>query len=219
MSWPSGTRPTSIPFSFSRLSALDLYIRRVGYRIVNITPLGMLRLHVHVPSDQRDEFYSSCVRYPLHDRGSELIAAHTDTDRDGDMATMSTFGLGVLGLTVFNYHEAFFLVGFSKWFLCMVPIGQNRINYSLFCMLHRTLGMDGLCCSSFSFTSTSIYPRVDRSSIYFTLSLSGILTVIRFALRLCNPTTHHANIHPKPGYTILVYPTRYGVQNSDDHPG
>jgi hypothetical protein len=177
VSWPSGMRPTSIPFSFSRLSALDLYIRRVGYRIVNITPLEMLRLHVHVPGDQRDEFYSSCVGYPLHDREPELIAAHTDTDRDGDMATtMSTFGLGVLGLTVFNYHEAFILVGFSKWFLCMAPIGQNRINYFLFCMFHRTLGMDGLCCSSFSFSSTStlstyLYPRVDRSSILFIPSL------------------------------------------------
>jgi hypothetical protein len=139
VSWPSGMRPTSIPFSFSRLSALDLYIRRVGYRIVNITPLGMPRLHVHVPGDQRDEFYSSCVRYPLHDRGPELIAAHTDTDREGDMATMSTFGLGVLGLTVFNYHEAFFLLAFRSGFCAWSQLAkiESITLYSACCTGHR----------------------------------------------------------------------------------
>jgi hypothetical protein len=116
-----GTKSTFLclfHFHFRVYRPRFLCTHRVESRIVCFLTLpdGQVTCTSHEgPGGQMDRFHSSCARYTLHDRGSELIPAYTNTDRtqiDMEM-DMETWRRGpplwtVLRLTGFNFHEAFF---------------------------------------------------------------------------------------------------------------
>lgn len=65
-----------------------------------------------------------------HDLVNELGSAQIDMGDGMDRVYQVCWDSGVCSTHNFNYHEAFFVYGFSKRGLCMAS-DQNRINYFL----------------------------------------------------------------------------------------
>lgn len=184
-----GTKSTFLclfHFHFRVYRPRFLCTHRVESRIVCFLTLpdGQVTCTSHEgPGGQMDRFHSSCARYTLHDRGSELIPAYTNTDRtqiDMEM-DMETWRRGpplwtVLRLTGFNFHEAFFFLlairsGFCAW------SQLAKIESITFFFLCFSACRTGLACVPLLLSPVPLrirtyilYPRVNRRSIPFTAS-------------------------------------------------